>query len=80
MADHEEQEDHNSEDEKRKENDKIWDAFMNYDTEHFGYISVNDLRAAMEAAGDPVGEDETYWMISVSDPENTGKIQFAQFK
>ena len=82
MEDHDENaiEARAEEDKLRAEQDKIWEAFMAYDLERFGYISVNDLRAALERAGESVGEDETYWMISVSDPENTGKIQFAQFK
>ena len=41
---------------------------MAYDHEQIGYISVHDLRAALEKAGEIVTEDETYWMISVSDP------------
>ena len=65
------------EDEERKFNDKIWEAFMAYDHEQFGYISVNDLRAALEKAGESVSEDMAYLMISVADPENTSKIQFA---
>jgi Ca2+-binding EF-hand superfamily protein len=53
---------------------------MAYDHEQFGYISVNDLRAALDRAGHPVSEDETYWMISLADPSNTGNILFSQFK
>jgi Ca2+-binding EF-hand superfamily protein len=53
---------------------------MAYDHEQFGYISVNDLRAALDRAGHPVTEDETYWMIAMADPENTGNILFSQFK
>ena len=58
----------------------MWDAFMAFDHEQTGSISVNDLRAALEQAGEVVSEDLTYWMIAMSDPENTGRIQFAQFK
>ena len=47
---------------------------MAFDHEQFGYISVNDLRAALDRAGEPVSQDEAYWMISVADPENHGKI------
>jgi Ca2+-binding EF-hand superfamily protein len=47
---------------------------MAYDHEQFGYISVNDLRAALEKAGESVSEDMAYLMISVADPENTSKI------
>ena len=57
-----------AQDEERTEQDKIWAAFMAYDHEQYGYISVNDLRAALERTGNPVTEDETYWMISVADP------------
>src|SRR5450830_1193405 len=80
MADRDEKENQNHEDEERISNDKIWEAFMAYYHEQFGYISVHDLRAALEKAGELVSEDESYWMIAVSDPENSGKIQFAQFK
>ena len=58
----------------------MWDAFMAFDHDQSGSISVNDLRAALEQAGEVVSEDLTYWMIAMSDPENTGSIQFAQFK
>ena len=53
---------------------------MAFDYDQLGFISVNDLRAALDRAGETVSQDEAYWMIAVSDPENTGKIQFAQFK
>ena len=53
---------------------------MAFDNDQLGFISVNDLRAALDRAGETVSQDEAYWMIAVSDPENTGKIQFAQFK
>ena len=69
-----------NEDIDRKESDLIWEAFMAFDHEQLGFISVNDLRAALDRAGEQVTEDETYWMISMSDPENKGQIQFAQFK
>ena len=52
----------------------MWDAFMAFDHEQSGSISVNDLRAALEQAGEVVSEDLTYWMIAMSDPENTGRI------
>ena len=69
-----------NEDIDRKESDLIWEAFMAFDHEQLGFISVNDLRAALDRAGEQFTEDETYWMISMSDPENKGQIQFAQFK
>ena len=53
---------------------------MAFDYDQLGFISVNDLRAALDRAGETVSQDEAYWMIAMSDPENTGKIQFAQFK
>ena len=53
---------------------------MAFDYDQLGFISVNDLRAALDRAGETVSQDEAYWMIAMADPENTGKIQFAQFK
>ena len=53
---------------------------MAFDYEQLGYISVNDLKKALEHACEKVTDDEVYWMISMADPENKGTIQFAQFK
>ena len=63
-----------SEDNDRKEAVQIWEAFLTYDAERMGYISVLDLKKALEHAGEKVTEDECYWMISVQDPENKGFI------
>ena len=69
-----------SEDNDRRASDKIWEAFMAFDVEKNGTISVNDFKKAMEYAGEKVTDDECYWMISMQDPENKGVIQFSQFK
>ena len=47
---------------------------MAFDYEQFGTISVNDLKKALERAGEKVTDDEVYWMISMADPENKGMI------
>ena len=72
--------DHETEDNQRKEEDMIWKAFLEYDFDRNGNISVNDLKKALEDAGEKVTDDQCYRMISMSDPENRGFIQFAQFK
>ncbi len=59
---------------------KIFAAFDQYDLEKFGYISVNDLREALESVNVSLSVDEVYWQISVADPENKGYINLAQFK
>ena len=64
----------------RAENDQIWEAFLEYDFERNGYISVNDLKKALEHAGEKLSDDWCYRIISMVDPENKGTIQFAQFK
>ena len=48
----------------RRESDQIWEAFMAFDYEQLGFISVNDLKKALERAGEKLTDDETYWMIS----------------
>ena len=63
-----------AEDITRRESDQIWEAFMAFDYEKLGFISVNDLKKALERAGEKVTDDETYWMISQADPENKGSI------
>ena len=34
---------------------------MAFDYEQLGFISVNDLKKALERAGEKVTDDETYW-------------------
>ena len=36
----------------RSEQDKIWEAFMAHDFENQGFISVNDLKFALNLAGE----------------------------
>ena len=64
----------------RSDQDKIWEAFMAHDFDNLGFISVNDLKFALNLAGELVTEDENFWMIAQADPQGTGKIQFSQFK
>ena len=74
MSDKEEQ---NAEAAMHLRDQKIFQAFDRYDMEKFGYISVNDLRTALEDAGELLTVDEIYWIISVQDPQNTGHINLA---
>lgn len=64
----------------RADFDKIWGAFMAYDQDGTGQISVMDLKKAIEEAGEKLTDDECYWLIAVNDPENRGSLQFSQFK
>ena len=64
----------------REEQDKMWEAFNAYDTDRSGNISVLDLKKALEYVGETVSEHKVNWLISMSDPQNTGFIQFNQFK
>ena len=68
------------EDHQRRESDIIWQAFLEYDVNHEGQISVNDLKKALELVGEKVSDDMCYKMISMADPGNLGFITFAQFK
>ena len=63
-----------------KAGDKVWEAFMAFDYEKMGHMSINDLKNALEYLGETISEDEAFLMISTADPENTGSIQFNQFK
>ena len=64
----------------REEADKIWEAFNAFDAERTGHIRVQDLKKAMEYVGEPVPDHKINWLISISDPSNTGFVQFNQFK
>ena len=67
-------------DAERNEADQIWQAFLEFDYDKEGHISVNDFKAALEHAGEKVSDDWCYRMISMIDPENKGVIRFHQFK
>lgn len=58
----------------RADFDKIWGAFMAYDQDGTGQISVMDLKKAIEEAGEKLTDDECYWLIAVNDPENRGSL------
>ena len=60
--------------------DKVWDAFMAFDYDRMGFMQTSDLKNALEHLGEKVTEDETFLMIANADPENTGALQYAQFK
>ena len=64
----------------REEEDELWQAFMQYDTEQLGKINTSDLKAALESLGEKVTPFRIVYMISQVDPENTGYLQFSQFK
>ena len=70
----------NDEDRERAEEDELWQAFMQFDTDQLGKIQTSDIKAAMELMGEKITPFRTVHMISQVDPENTGTIQFAQFK
>ena len=68
------------EDREREEEDELWQAFMQFDTDQLGKINTSDLKAAMELLGEKVTPFRTVHMISTVDPENNGTLAFAQFK
>ena len=41
---------------------------------------TSDLKSALEWLGETCSDDEGYLMIANADPQNTGSIQFSQFK
>ena len=41
---------------------------------------TSDLKSALEWLGETCSDDEVYLMIANADPQNTGSIQFSQFK
>jgi Ca2+-binding EF-hand superfamily protein len=53
---------------------------MAFDYEKMGYMATSDLKNALEHLGEKVDEQETFLMIATADPENTGTIQYNQFK
>ena len=70
----------NAEDRAREEEDELWQAFMQFDQDQMGKISTSDLKGALECLGEKVTPFRIVYMISQVDPENTGTIQFSQFK
>ena len=70
----------NEEDRAREEEDELWQAFMQFDHEQLGKMATKDLQSAMELLGEKVTPFRSVYMISQADPENTGALQFSQFK
>ena len=64
----------------REDEDRCWEAFMAYDHEQNGTMLTSDLKKALERLGQLVSDNDAYRMISAADPENTGYIQFSDFK
>lgn len=64
----------------REDEDNMWKAFMAFDHEQTGFIQTKDLEKAFEQVGEKVTRNDAFRMISVADPENSGTIQYAQFK
>ena len=57
-----------------------YQAFMAYDRDGSGSINSNDLKYVLEDLGEKIAERNLFKMISEADPENSGKIMYAQFK
>ena len=56
------------------------EAFFAFENDTPGYIDTKNLKDALERVGEKVTEDETFRMISIADPENSGRLQFSDFK
>lgn len=53
---------------------------MAYDYEQNGTISTSDIKHALERLGESISENDTFRLIARADPDNSGFIQFNDFK
>ena len=64
----------------KEEQNKCWEAFSAFDKDNSGFIDANELRIVLEMMGQKTTEEEIFRMIAEADSENTGQINFEQFK
>ena len=64
----------------KEEEAKCWEAFSAFDKDSSGYIDANELRIVLEMMGQKTTEEEIFRMIAEADAENTGRIDYKQFK
>ena len=64
----------------KEEEAKCWEAFSAFDKDSSGYIDANELRIVLEMMGQKTTEEEIFRMIAEADNENTGRINYGQFR
>ena len=69
-----------TEEEVKKEDDMTVKAFEAFDHDKEGYISVSDLKYALQFQNVEVNETDCYQLISEADPTESGKIQYSQYR
>ena len=64
----------------KEEDAKCYEAFSAFDKDGSGEIDANELRIVLEMMGQKTTEEEIFRMIAEADAENTGRINYGQFK
>ena len=64
----------------KEEEAKCFEAFSAFDKDSSGFIDANELRIVLEMMGQKTTEEEIFRMIAEADSENTGRIDYDQFK
>ena len=60
--------------------EKCWEAFLAFDKHGSGQVSSGEVKFVLEMMNVKMNESEMFRMISEIDPDNTGKIQYQEFK
>ena len=60
--------------------EKCWEAFLAYDKEGTGTIKSSEVKHVFDLMGIPETDDNIYRLLSDIDPDNTGVIQYHDFK
>eukprot|EP00483_Globobulimina_turgida_P001995 UN01997 len=59
--------------------DQVIEAFKIFDPDGTGMISSNEMRTVMTNLGEKLTNEEVNAMLKEADPQNSGKINYAEF-
>ncbi|MES1922360.1 calmodulin-like 3 [Bonamia ostreae] len=57
----------------------VKEAFKAFDKDGNGFISLEELKSAMESLGEKVTKEELQEMVKIADKNNDGKIDYEEF-
>ncbi|XP_006822821.1 neo-calmodulin-like [Saccoglossus kowalevskii] len=59
--------------------DDLYHAFREFDRNHDGFISIDELRRTMKKLGEKITEDELREMMREADQDGDGRVNYREF-
>ena len=63
----------------QRKRDEMLKAFSQFDVNGDGYITAEEIRQVMRAAGDSLNDDDVASMVSLADTDGDGKVNYEEF-